>query len=458
MVFPLLGILGLAATAALKPRYDDWVNDRRGRSADDALAGAGGGFDEQARALLGRGLVTPDQYLGAIGDAEQRGIQAGNLDVNRGQLDLMRERLGFDREATARDDAYRMLGKFQGNPIIGDISPEILGAAKESIASIESGNAKDPYRVLGPVLPSGDRAFGKYQVMGNNIPAWTQEALGRRMTPDEFLADDAAQEAVADHFIGRSLANNRTIEDTASEWFTGKTLAEAMRENNRGDGFTSVPGYVGRVSTGFNARIAGLEQQRAKAAERRALVVKGDEAAGPYETTATRADTVLQGLDQFSRVGSIADDTRAKATYDQVRKNAEEVFTDWRKSVYGEAEPSEASQARFREMFPEPGGSTFENRERTRRYFDTIRAESAKMAEYQRAKLAYEAGLISYDDLRTLNQGRLTREEREEINSGTSGAPPGFKEVMSVPLGLPAPERRNPSGSGLPIGVSGRIQ
>jgi hypothetical protein len=97
----------------------------------------------------------------------------------------------------------------------GDMAPY-----RESIAKIESGGN---YGAVGP--PTGnDRPYGKYQVMGANIPAWTKAALGRAMTPQEFLANPAAQDAVFDHQFGGYLKQYGP-QDAASMWISGKTLA-----------------------------------------------------------------------------------------------------------------------------------------------------------------------------------------------------------------------------------------
>jgi hypothetical protein len=56
------------------------------------------------------------------------------------------------------------------------------------------------YHAIGPTIlhgsMAGDKAYGKYQIMGTNIPKWTQEVLGRPMSPAEFLNSPEAQEAV----------------------------------------------------------------------------------------------------------------------------------------------------------------------------------------------------------------------------------------------------------------------
>ncbi|PIO96586.1 hypothetical protein, partial [Pleomorphomonas carboxyditropha] len=97
-----------------------------------------------------------------------------------------------------------------------------LAAYREAIGSIESsGN----YSALGQVLSSGDRAYGKYQVMGNNIGPWTQSAVGYQMTPQQFLNSPWAQDAVFNQQFGNSLARYGNANDAASVWFTGRPMA-----------------------------------------------------------------------------------------------------------------------------------------------------------------------------------------------------------------------------------------
>jgi hypothetical protein len=60
------------------------------------------------------------------------------------------------------------------------------------------------YGAVGPANPkNGDRAYGAYQVMGANVPVWTKEYLGRSMTPQEFLHDKNAQDAVYKARMGK---------------------------------------------------------------------------------------------------------------------------------------------------------------------------------------------------------------------------------------------------------------
>lgn len=102
----------------------------------------------------------------------------------------------------------------------------VLAKAREAIASVESAGSGG-YAAVGPKTKKGDRAYGRYQVMGKNIPVWTKEALGRSMTPQEFLASPEAQDAVFNHVFGGYVEQFGNPQDAASMWFSGKPLAQA---------------------------------------------------------------------------------------------------------------------------------------------------------------------------------------------------------------------------------------
>jgi hypothetical protein len=102
------------------------------------------------------------------------------------------------------------------------------GGYNGAISSIESGGR---YDLKGPVTANGDRALGKYQVMGANVPSWTREAIGREMTPDEFLANPDAQDAVFNHKFGQYAAKYGP-NGAARAWFAGEG---GMNDPNRKD-------------------------------------------------------------------------------------------------------------------------------------------------------------------------------------------------------------------------------
>lgn len=98
----------------------------------------------------------------------------------------------------------------------GDVNGELV-RRRRGIQSIESnGN----YQILGPVTKDGDRAYGAYQIMGKNIPSWTKAALGRSMTPEEFLKDEKAQDAVFDHHFD-GYVRQYGLEGAAQAWLGG---------------------------------------------------------------------------------------------------------------------------------------------------------------------------------------------------------------------------------------------
>jgi hypothetical protein len=93
-----------------------------------------------------------------------------------------------------------------------------------ALERIESGGRSD---IVGPASRKGDRPYGLYQVMGANIPSWTEEALGRRMTPEEFRLDAKAQKDTARHRVGLYMNQYDDPRQAASMWFTGKPIEKA---------------------------------------------------------------------------------------------------------------------------------------------------------------------------------------------------------------------------------------
>ncbi|MDX0315911.1 tail length tape measure protein [Sinorhizobium meliloti] len=139
-------------------------------------------------------------------------------------------------------------------PAVGNI-----GMYAKAIQAIESsGN----YGALGPVTRNGDRAYGAYQVMGNNIGPWSEAALGRRLSASEFLGDRSAQDAVFNHRFG-GYVGKFGASGAAQAWFGG-------------------PGSVGKggmgadiLGTTGNSYVAKFNTQIAKMGETAAGAVNG---------------------------------------------------------------------------------------------------------------------------------------------------------------------------------------
>lgn len=125
--------------------------------------------------------------------------------------------------------------------------PGGFAQVQRNMVGVESGGN---YHALGPVTRNGDRAYGKYQVMGRNVPAWTREILGRAMTPEEFLADRDAQEAVFRAKMEEYYRRYGNWEDAASMWFTGRPYAQGR---NLSDRYLTDEQYVRRATAGLSS-------------------------------------------------------------------------------------------------------------------------------------------------------------------------------------------------------------
>lgn len=134
-----------------------------------------------------------------------------------------------------------------------------MDAYKAAIAMIES-RGSGGYSAIGPVTRTGDRAYGKYQVMGANIPEWSKDATGRSMTPAEFLASPETQEAVFKKQFGKYV-EKYGASGAAAAWFAGE---KGMSNPNARDAVgTSVSGYVSQ----FNRNLGGAAAAAGRASD-----------------------------------------------------------------------------------------------------------------------------------------------------------------------------------------------
>jgi hypothetical protein len=155
-----------------------------------------------------------------------------------------------------QDNTLAGLGKVYGAtanaaPVPASAQWSPTGDMAEYARRISRNESGGRYDLVGDPIPkTGDRAYGKYQVMGANIPEWTQAALGRSMTPQEFLASPDAQEKVFAHRFG-SYVDKYGPEGAAKAWFAGEG---GMNNPAATDPLgTSVSEYARR----FNAPLTG---------------------------------------------------------------------------------------------------------------------------------------------------------------------------------------------------------
>lgn len=118
-----------------------------------------------------------------------------------------------------------------------------LHRIRESIGYFES---RGHYDAVGVLTKDGDRALGKYQIMGNNVAAWTKEATGHAYTREEFLNNPKLQDQTAEYMLGHYYSKYGTVEHVASCWFSGQPLTDKNRNKRDANG-TTVETYAARV-------------------------------------------------------------------------------------------------------------------------------------------------------------------------------------------------------------------
>lgn len=197
-------------------------------------------------------------YQGMLGRAMNYDLARKNYDLNASYKNMQEKMLGLQAKQIERtlgfQDAALKWVQGGGTPVPGfrtSAGPQMGPNFASAVAGAESaGQPNGGYGAIGPDTGHG-RAYGKYQVMDSNIGPWTQEVLGKSMTPQEFLANPQAQDAVFNAKFGQYLKQTGNPQDAASMWFSGKPLAG----NNSGPDVlgTTVGGYVNR----FNRNLYG---------------------------------------------------------------------------------------------------------------------------------------------------------------------------------------------------------
>jgi hypothetical protein len=133
----------------------------------------------------------------------------------------------------------------------GNLNPEVE-RIRNALGAVESSGR---YNAIGrDVVRPGretDRAYGRYQVMGENVGPWTEAAFGQRMSPDEFLGSSKAQDAVVRHQIQQNLNRYGNANDVASVWFSGRPVAQAGESRDANN--VSVPQYLRRFQSFYDA-------------------------------------------------------------------------------------------------------------------------------------------------------------------------------------------------------------
>jgi len=207
---------------------------------------------EIAAMILGQGPVaSPNTVGGGIGNA--LASLAGGFAANS-----LNKRADAAQSAGrgSADSLFQQLvgGIANGTPITGAAAPSQapsgdMSAYQNAISGIESGGR---YDAVGPSHPKLGRALGKYQVMEANVGPWSQVALGRAVSPEEFLANPQIQDAVFNSQFGQYVKQFGP-QGAAQAWFAGPGGIGTNRQDSLG---TSVPEYTAK----FNAALGSGDQ------------------------------------------------------------------------------------------------------------------------------------------------------------------------------------------------------
>lgn len=276
----------------------------RRRQIEDALV-AKGGIDASPVGHWSEGLA---RVLDAAGGAYRR----SKLNQAAGETRTLGNE-NFNKILNAlngqQDGATSGVPMSDAGAEVAATSPAAGGDAqsyRDAIASIESAGSGD-YGAVGPRHPKMGRALGRYQVMESNIGPWSMEALGREVTPDEFMADPAIQDAIFDSQFGKYVQKYGP-EGAAQAWFGGEGgVGKLGRKDVLG---TSIGGYGKKFLNALGGReVASLDPSSAIA---EGAIVPGAEPIVPMEgegtpTATTGRDAIAQAMAAQEGQQAIAD-------------------------------------------------------------------------------------------------------------------------------------------------------
>lgn len=114
---------------------------------------------------------------------------------------------------------------------------------EQFFASIVTQESGGNYSAIGPATRYG-HAYGKYQVLASNIPSWTKAYYGKSLTPQQFLNNHAAQDAVARGKL-QSYFNKYGARGAAAAWYSGN--ASLHNSTKPVAGGPSIKQYVDEV-------------------------------------------------------------------------------------------------------------------------------------------------------------------------------------------------------------------
>lgn len=223
-----------AIAAALMGQIGNRPARNTGDGIGNALAFIGHGISANVmNRRAGKAEEAGQQEAGTLYDQIISGLKTGTpIGLSGGEM------AGMDHASARVGTAH------------GDMKPYL-----DALASIESAGSGD-YGAIGPTHDKLGRALGRYQVMEANIGPWSQAALGREVSPDEFMSDPQLQDSIAGHQFQQYMQQFGDPGMAAQAWFAGPGGVGTNRQDVLG---TSVPEYAQKFNAALQPSQAQLE-------------------------------------------------------------------------------------------------------------------------------------------------------------------------------------------------------
>lgn len=197
---------------------------------------------------LGGTEFTPYEFGDSIKRRLQRidAIDDGQLEAIRRQRQIasMRQRAEEAQQLASMNPTLSLRQGVGGASYSGGMPGGSVGAFINAIAGQESGGS------YGARNPSSG-AMGKYQIMPANLggrgSGWDYEALGRDVTPSQFMSSPNIQEQIAQYML-KKYYGQYGPQGAAAAWYGGPGVAKNWsRYTNPEGAYPSIANYVNSI-------------------------------------------------------------------------------------------------------------------------------------------------------------------------------------------------------------------
>lgn len=158
-------------------------------------------------------------------EKEQAAIRQSRNTFNEGlslrYAGLASDSIGHSNYQSLLDYGSDLQGRVNSNANMFETGMRAGGGVGSFINAIASQESGGNYGAVNRT--SG--ALGKYQIMASNISSWSREALGRAVTPSQFLSSPQIQERVAQAKLA-SYYQKYGAAGAAIAWYAGPAAAQ----------------------------------------------------------------------------------------------------------------------------------------------------------------------------------------------------------------------------------------